>query len=1245
MAKTKTRIKAKAKTSLLAFLTLALLLGVVWAVYYLYISDRESSFIDQNFRLLALWSDEISRTVDEYKYDFQYRISKSIDNEDASSEHGKKHSQQRSHPSHCEKNVSPEGLYKDCDCLKDTDTTFRKFKCRFEKEFKGLAKNFEGQLTLVSVSRKPKDLAPNQFVDNQPHIKAQVSPKDKDSLRLTYSEERKKYQSAETYNLFEIEVDLSISKIITPFINKLGFDNVIVFNSKTGKVHFQEDHFLLRIDNFYDIVAQRPDTEGGFPFFSNRSGTTDGQNGTEGFSPPSWEDLLQNPTHRQMTIGDISYELFTQPVVLPGLPPPKQTHDKHTNDVQTRLILAGLVETDKFQSEYRAIPHTWLLSLLFFVLLGLLALPIIHLGLMDPREPLGPTTILSILFTCVVGTAMIALLFLDVVWLNNVRHSLDNQLEITATEIKKKFGTRLEDTLVLLSKQDCSEEFEKDFTWVTTSQNNDADACATRDVCQRDCPEDAAGKPGVKFGDNPYDDTPSHYASGGKSNKDTWIARTNLDQWNNPCAKDSGKFCDLFFWVDSDKRFRITWTTKDTPYLQTSNVFLAHRDYVTRILDPDPKSSLWHVAIPLQEQDENENKKRHLPFYAQSLRSLQTGKHKVIVSMESSQHSESSDGKREKWVAAIRTDFQFLQSVAIPKGTGFAVIEDEGGKVLFHSDDRRSLWENFFEETDDNPRLKTHIFSRTPGTFEGTYWGKGHAFYSTPLPNVPWSLVVFRNKDLFRTTNFEALLLAGSLFAVYVLILGIIPAVIWLFNKVKLWKVSISWFWPDSGRPYCCHTAIVLIFFLVGIVLFGFIPSPPDSTVGLVFPYLLFSLICLWITTKFCAKRTPNTSSETLHWRYVFAVISLLLLFSALPMGIFFKAGVDREMALAMKYNLITLGDKLRRTPGLDFSQIQATGNGTETGSAEVFPFLERGIHLHVLADTDLVVPADPPAGKDPEPSLLDKFHRFIRENSLSRLSTPVSIETLGLLAKQPPDKSDRTFYWEDVSPSSLSLTFQTPLKQSGSKTNPEWTTLKTAPFPDTWFSIKDFPDKRHVVSFIVFIAGVLVIVLVPLFIVRRIFPILPPPSNNEGIGPPRSHEDIWQKLPTEQKVTLYNLAKDGFVHAENPDLVTLSQPDRSQPELIQFTPNPCLRDRGFEEYVLNAIEGDDLETLQQKSQSQWQVLKWPLVIVFVVLGLGLLLTQEEFGNVVVIMLSLLPVFLPMLSELTGGSQKAGKAN
>ena len=1368
-----------AKTATLSFLTLALLLATVGTAYYLYVSKQESYLIDRNFRLLALWSKKLRETTEEYKHQIQYIIiSASPESDDEQVKCRKTNPQQECWPVQCSEKANEE-----CDGPK---ISLEKFKSEFEK----LHEEYEGKLRSISSCSIPADPKLDTFVNKQPRIKVQLSSTDKDLLHLTYERKREKTRSAckdavcnydhhyrrekeESKQVCQdtVQVDLSISKVLPHLITKNSFSDVILFDSETEKVHFQENTSLYKIDDFRDVVVQRPDSGGFFSFFFDNFETADIQNNKTGPStPPSLKNLLQNPTHREITIANISYDLFTQPVVLPELTLEKPAHYKQTKKVPARLILAGLVKHEDFEKEYHAIPHTWLLVFLFFVLLGLLSFPIIHLGFMDSRERLSPIHVLSLLATGVFGTALITLFFLDIVWFKGVRHNLDAQLETTAEQIKSEFSYELKKNLNLLHAYDHSDDFEKDFACVTQGEN---------------CP--------VTYHHAWAEESDRRR---GRNLETTWVVRRKYPYLCDAKHKEAFPYhCSyvVVFWVDQEKNTRINWTPSSSYYLEASTP-ITNREYVNRILNPDPKSSLWHT------QD------RHPEFFAESLLSWGTGRHRVVLSIASSQseREESSEGEPKKWVAAIETEFQFLKAVAIPDGTGFAVIEDDGGRVLFHSDDKQSLWENFFAETDNNSRLKAHVFSRTAGWFQGTYWGEGHSFYSTPLPAVPWSLVVFRNKELFRTTNFEAIILACALFALYIIISLIVPVVIWLFNKARRRKMSISWFWPDSDRYYWCYATIGLIFFLVGIPFLLCDVFPDDFAVWFVFPYLLVSLIFLYLLTKHCPKRTQEISPEQSHRQYAFVIISFLLLFSALPMGIFFKTGVDKEMTMAMKYNLITLGQKLRQTSDLDFSQIFREISATPSPVAECpenecesvkceqinsqhedcplectgksisrnnRTFFKHSIHLNLIAETELCVSDkgfSQNSSSSPKLSFLERIHQIIREHSLSRLSNPVSIRTLGLTSDQP---SGTPFHWPDNSESSsISLEFRALPKHEESSRDNLWVILQSS-LPSVWFS--DFPDERSFLSLIlpliVLIGNSLVLVMVPIFIVSRIFPILQKSSTNESanletskegncliVGLPESlkywiplgshgridchqigdlprkisfikedsvildhfeyqfgvpefdraklklltallvegkgiyvlstinplklvreddagpsspdesehpipvslqewsqvfqsftlhyislaskfprgapsYEAIWQSRTIDEKITLHHLAQDGFVHAENQDLRHLLELG-----LIKSKPDSCwMIDDGFEEYVLNAAQRDRLGAIERvKRQGLWHVWKWPLAIVFVVLVVGLLWTQQESENALVVMLSLLPVLLPTLSSL-----------
>jgi hypothetical protein len=103
----------------------------------------------------------------------------------------------------------------------------------------------------------------------------------------------------------------------------------------------------------------------------------------------------------------------------------------------------------------------------------------------------------------------------------------------------------------------------------------------------------------------------------------------------------------------------------------------------------------------------------------------------------------------------------------------FAVIDTATGTVVFSSTDSRSLAENFFLESEQNPALQAAIASRQTHEFTGRYLGDPHQFVYAPLKNVPWGVLVFYSeKDVadlpFRAGAAALSAYAGSLLALAV---------------------------------------------------------------------------------------------------------------------------------------------------------------------------------------------------------------------------------------------------------------------------------------------------------------------------------------------------------------------------------------------------------------------------------------------------------------------------------------------
>jgi hypothetical protein len=144
--------------------------------------------------------------------------------------------------------------------------------------------------------------------------------------------------------------------------------------------------------------------------------------------------------------------------------------------------------------------------------------------------------------------------------------------------------------------------------------------------------------------------------------------------------------------------------------------------------------------------------------------------------------------------ATVVPHLMSLVDPVLPSGFEFAVIESDG-RILFHSNARRRLYENFFAEVGNGGPLGATIFAARSGWLDLVYHGRPSRAYVQPLEDYPWTLIVLRDKELQRTANLEVLVTAVLLFALYV------GAYVLALILVQLWHADrLSWLWPDPAR-------------------------------------------------------------------------------------------------------------------------------------------------------------------------------------------------------------------------------------------------------------------------------------------------------------------------------------------------------------------------------------------------------------------------------------------------------------
>ncbi len=588
---------------------------------------------------------------------------------------------------------------------------------------------------------------------------------------------------------------------------------------------------------------------------------------TQTLDPENLTHLLKTttPSHFQIAVGGNSYEVFMQAVAFPDV-----TYEDRYAGIP--WIICGILPSSTFQEHYLAIPFTVLLFCLFVLVSAFLTLPFFSLIMMNPRERLTRLSIVSLLITNLLGAGIGTLFLLDLGIYRQTVADFRERLVETADSVAEAFDAQL-DRMV----------------WQIDHYNQRFQELQDRE----------------RFPKNP--------------DSKAWLARVNLP---DPCVDFDNTplpFCypnfSVAFWVDEGGILRETWSQTATPYVRGTHD-LRHRDYVIRV---QSRSAHLHRRLI---------NNRWIEFYIQPLISLESSTRSLVVSIPSSRVSGTqADGI--PWVAAIQSeDFSLLQHPILAPGTGYAVVDNQTGVALFHSDGRRMLRENFMEETDNNQKLAALIHARAAGTVEGNYWGISHRFAVKPLSGLPWTLVLFESKEAFRTTNFEMLILSLSLFTLYVFGLFFWIKILTLVYRRDTSGNQMRWTWPKPtlGKAYRWLSLFQIGIFLLGLsVIFGMDWQEPfklpSRLVVTIVPFVV-----IWIVIRTLWKDHSNADSERLDkmndpWALfdttglisTFSRFSLatFLLLGVFPAILFFKVAYDQEMRLFAQHHLWEMGTSL----------------------------------------------------------------------------------------------------------------------------------------------------------------------------------------------------------------------------------------------------------------------------------------------------------------------------------------------
>lgn len=289
------------------------------------------------------------------------------------------------------------------------------------------------------------------------------------------------------------------------------------------------------------------------------------------------------------------------------------------------------------------------------------------------------------------------------------------------------------------------------------------------------------------------------------------------------------------------------------------------------------------------------------PFYVGPDRSITDGTFYTFVSVRSRMPAGfCSDQPHEGgYVAVATTRLQSLDAPPLPAGYGFALINREG-RVLYHSDPRLSLRENFFEELRDGARARAMVYAGHEAGVSSRYRERPHELYFHSLSirraheggASGLYLVTFRDTSVER--SIVARVFVISLIGPLLLLIGFIGLSLWAASLAPRWWHDrwSGWLWPHGGlvRLYKVQTAVLLAVLATGMVCCALGAS---DIVFVIMPLVaMASAVGLYASGT---QRRPDRCRLTSPGWYTAMFVMLLICVIVAPASALFRIALGHE--------------------------------------------------------------------------------------------------------------------------------------------------------------------------------------------------------------------------------------------------------------------------------------------------------------------------------------------------------------
>ncbi|MBT1690057.1 PDC sensor domain-containing protein [Dawidia soli] len=437
------------------------------------------------------------------------------------------------------------------------------------------------------------------------------------------------------------------------------------------------------------------------------------------------------------------------------------------------FVLCGLISEEKYQHDRNVIDTDKIIWISLLTLLALCSLPYLKVFLIGPLERVYHHDVIGLGVASLLGAAVIVTML--VLWMHNMaeRQQQECTLRHVSSELKRRVQGEVADILLEIDQQE---------------------------MCYMPAPTSGAYRTWLRENlRGPYSER----------------MRT-LDRYFNNASSWHPVISMLF--IDENGQNWGTWMNKGNG---RADMDLRARDYVNALpAAPFKLVSPWDSVVRT--------------FYLQPVYSWHSQENTVVVSKTPNKAAQDlvdslglnlrDDLAHNRWprgdtrghlrVLALETLLLSAMQPAMSAEVQFCIL-DAGGNVLFHSDGRRNLRENFPEESSKPALVRALIESRSSRFEKIFYYGQYRLMHFSPMQDLPYTAVVMYDSDAYIGTLSNEVMF--TLFMLCYLTLGIallilVPALLGRRpSLLKRSKIDLKWLRPHTGQQNFTLLLVVLL--------------------------------------------------------------------------------------------------------------------------------------------------------------------------------------------------------------------------------------------------------------------------------------------------------------------------------------------------------------------------------------------------------------------------------------------------